>query len=350
MTKPSPIWAPDRHQDRRPFLLARNAMMAALRSWFAAEGFVEIDPPALQVSPGNETHLHAFRTELVRPDGRGTPLYLHTSPEFTAKKLLAAGETRIVAFSHVYRNREAGALHAPEFTMVEWYRTGDAEEAYEAVIFDTLAIIAEAARAIDSQALTWRDHSISPFDPAERISVQKAFSQYAGIDLALIGVDQRRFVNAARAAGVRTAPDDTWSDIFSRIIVEKIEPALGRSALSVLCDYPISEASLARPKPGQPHLADRFELYACGVELANGFCELTDAETQRLRFEAEMHEKQRRYGETYPIDRDFLDALAIMPPAAGVALGFDRLAMLASGARHIDQVQWMPVQSGEHIR
>jgi lysyl-tRNA synthetase class 2 len=148
---------------------------------------------------------------------------------------------------------------------------------------------------------------------------------------------------SARKAGIRVAEDDTWADIFSRILVERIEPQLGRGRLTVLDRYPVAEAALARPCPDDPRLAERFEIYACGVELANGFGELTDPDVQRTRFMAEMDEKQRVYGERYPIDADFLAALALMPPASGVALGFDRLVMLATGAQRIDQVIWTPV-------
>ncbi|MCP4380479.1 MAG: EF-P lysine aminoacylase GenX [Hyphomicrobiales bacterium] len=343
MNDPSPYWSPDRHHDRRPFLLARNRITAALRAWFTAEGFTEVEPSALQVSPGNEAHLHAFGTEMIGPDGRRRQRYLHTSPEFACKKLLAAGEDKIVAFARVYRNREQGPLHAPEFTMVEWYRTG---AAYETVMADCSAIVTAAARAIEAPSLSWRDRSADPIAPVQRITVAAAFRQFAGIDLAAIGGDRDRLAEAARAQGHRVAADDSWSDIFSRVLVAAVEPNLGLGRIAILCDYPVSEAALARCKPSQPHLAERFELYACGVELANGFGELTDADEQRRRFEAEMHEKQRVYGETYPIDADFLAALAKMPPASGVALGLDRLVMLAAGAPHIDNVQWNPVDTG----
>lgn len=343
MTKPSPVWAPDRHRDRRPFLLARNRVTAALRTWFADEGFIEVEPSALQVSPGNEAHLHAFVTELIGPDGLPQTRYLHTSPEFACKKLLAAGEEKIVAFARVFRNRERGPLHAPEFTMVEWYRAG---ATYETMMDDCAALIATAARAINATALIWRDRTADPFAPPERLTVDDAFARYAGIDLPTIGDDRDRFAAAARAAGHRVADDDTWSDVFSRVLAAAVEPRLGLRQPVILCDYPEAEAALARPKPSRPGYAERFELYACGVELANGFGELTDPVEQRRRFEAEMVEKKRVYGVTYPIDEDFLAALGEMPPASGVALGLDRLVMLATGATRIENVQWNPVDTG----
>ena len=344
--KPSPFWSKGRHRDRRPFLVARARIVAALRRWFEAEGFLIVEPAALQVSPGNEAHLHAFSTELVGPNGARVTRYLHTSPEFAMKKLLVAGEEKIAAFAPVYRNRERGPLHAPEFTMVEWYRVG---ARYEAVMADTLAIVGLAAKAAEAPTLAWRGRKTDPFAPAERLTVADAFRRLAGIDL-FAASDRDRLAVEAEAAGVRVAADDTWSDVFSRILVEKVEPALGFGRPTLLQEYPVAEAALARASPRDSRVAERFELYACGVELANGFAELTDPAEQRLRFAAEMDEKARVHGERYPIDEDFLAALAEMPEASGVALGLDRLVMLATGAPRIDLVQWTPVDTGEEIR
>ena len=343
MTLPSPFWDPARHRDRRPFLMARNRIVAALRRWFEREGFVEIEAAALQVSPGNETHLHAFATEWIGPDGRRTPRYLHTSPEFAMKKLLAAGEERIVSFARVFRNRELGPLHAPEFTMLEWYRAG---VAYDAIMDDCAAVVAEAARTAEAGSLTWRGASADPFAAPERITCAEAFARHADIELSACLGDRDHFAVAAESAGVRVADDDTWSDIFSRVLSDRVERHLGIGRPAILYEYPVSEAALARPKPDDPRFAERFELHACGVELANGFAELTDPVEQRRRFAADMDEKQAIYGERYPIDEDFLAALAQMPEASGVALGLDRLVMLATGATHIDQVQWTPADTG----
>jgi elongation factor P--(R)-beta-lysine ligase len=158
-------------------------------------------------------------------------------------------------------------------------------------------------------------------------------------------VPPARFAAAARAAGVRTADDDTWGDVFSRVLVEKVEPRLGLERAAILYEYPAVQSPLARPTASDPRLAERFELYACGVELANGFGELTDAAEQRQRLEEQMAEKERIYGERYPVDEDFLRAVAAMPPASGIALGFDRLVMLATGAERIDQVIWTPMSA-----
>ncbi len=340
----SPFWAPHVHADRRPVLLARARMTAALRGWFASNDFVEVETGTLAASPGNETHLHAFATSLTAPDGTSAPLYLRTSPEFACKKLLAAGEHRIVEFAKVFRNRERGALHAPEFTLIEWYRAG---EPYTALMSDCAALLREAAQAAGTWHFSFRGRSADPSAEPERLSVAEAFGRYASIDLlaTLDGGegDRDRLARAAQAAGIRIADDDTWGDVFSRVLVEKIEPKLGIGRATILDEYPAQQAALARPSPRDPRLAERFELYVCGIELANGFAELTDAREQRARLEREMTEKQRRYGERYPLDEDFLAALAHMPDASGIALGLDRLVMLATGASRIDQVLWAPL-------
>jgi elongation factor P--(R)-beta-lysine ligase len=338
----SPWWTPARHADTRPFLAARSAITRAIRAWFDEQGFTEVETGILQVSPGNETHLHAPQTELLGATGERATRYLRTSPEFSCKKLLAAGETKIFELARVFRDRERGDLHLPEFTMLEWYR---ANASYDAVMADSIVVIAHAARASGIGRFSFRGGIADPFAEPERLTVAAAFDRYAGIDLlATIADGEGDRDGLATAAGdrVRMSDDDTWSDIFSKILVEHVEPKLGQGRLTVLFEYPVPEAALARAKASDPRVAERFEIYACGVELANGFGELTDAREQRLRFVHAMDEKQRRYGERYPLDQDFLDAVSHMPDCSGVALGFDRLVMLASGALRIDQVVWTP--------
>ncbi len=343
----SPFWAPHVHADRRPILLARGRIVAALRAWFAAHDFVEVDTAALQVSPGNEIHLHAFATTLAAPDGAPSRLYLRTSPEFACKKLLAAGERRIVEFAKVFRNRERGALHHPEFTLIEWYR---AKESYRTLMADCAAILKTAAQAAGTRQLTFRGRSADAFAEPERLSVAEAFARFAGIDLLATlpdgKPDRERLAGTVRAVGIRIGDDDTWGDIFSRVLVERIEGTLGIGRATILDEYPAALSALAQPAQGptqDPRVAERFELYVCGVELANGFGELNDAAEQRRRLEREMAEKERIYGERYPIDEDFIAALAQMPQACGIALGLDRLVMLATGALRIDQVLWTPI-------
>jgi elongation factor P--(R)-beta-lysine ligase len=342
MDQPTPWWAATRHADRKPFLTARAEITRAVRTWFDEQGFAEVETGILQVSPGNETHLHAPCTELHGGDGTRATRYLRTSPEFACKKLLAAGEAKIFEFARVFRDRERGDLHLPEFTMLEWYR---ANAAYDAVMADGIAVIARAAQATGIGLFSFRGSVADPFAEPERLTVANAYERYAGIDLLATIADgngDRARLAAAAKGRVRIADDDTWSDIFSKVLVEHVEPNLGQGRLTILLEYPAPEAALARAKRSDPRVAERFEIYACGVELANGFGELTDRREQRRRFTLAMDEKQRRYGERYPLDEDFLDAVAHMPEASGVALGFDRLVMLASGAIRVDQVVWTP--------
>ncbi len=340
-----PFWSRDQHAARRGSLLARAQVSSFLRRWFDAKGFIEVQPAALQASPGNETHLHGFRTALILPDGSPRDAYLHTSPEFAMKKLLTAGEERIYALTGVFRNRERTAVHAPEFTMIEWYRTG---ASLERLVEDCVALTALAAHIVGAKTLVFRDREASPFEPAERLTVRDAFWRYAEVDiydsLPLGGrPDTKTLASQAKDSGLRIAPDDEWSDIFSRLLTERVEPNLGIGRPTVLHAYPASEAALARLNTNDPRVADRFEFYCCGIELANAFNELIDPAEQRRRFAANMEEQQRIYGSSAPIDDDFLAALAEMPEASGAALGLDRLMMLATGADNIESVQWTPV-------
>ncbi len=337
----SPWYDRQRHEDRRPYLLARNRIFSAVRAWFASGDFLEVDVPALVVSPGNEVHLHAFATALIHNDGSRAMRYLHTSPEFACKKLLAAGEERIFSLGHVFRNRERTKTHAPEFTMLEWYRV---REDYRVIIDDTLALVRLAAGVTGRGEWLWKDAVCDVHADVEWLSVNDAFVRFAGVDLLATmssdGLPDRDAL--ALVSPVAFGEDESWSDIFSRILVEKVEPQLGQGRLTVFFEYPACEAALARVCTHDARVAERFELYAAGVELANGFGELTDAVEQRRRFEADMDLKQRLYGERYPLDEDLLDALARMPPASGVALGLDRVIMLATGAASVGQVQWVP--------
>lgn len=324
--------------------MLRNRIRTAIRAWFLDRGFVEIEAGALQVSPGNETHLHAFATEQVGTALDRRRLYLHTSPEFAMKKLLAAGEDKIFAFAPVFRNRERGALHAPEFTMLEWYRT---EAPYTALWDDCAAMLTLAAEQSGRTHWSFRGREVEIGGDLDTLTLDQAFRTQAGfvlLDTCSGGAGDRNLLAArAEAHGIRIASDDTWSDIFSRVLVERIEPALGTPRPTILYEYPAPEAALARAVPGRADVAERFELYVAGVELANGFGELGDADEQRRRLLREMDEKARIYGERYPLDEDFLAALPHMPPASGCALGFDRLVMLAAGAASVDQVIWTPL-------
>jgi len=340
----SPFWDRRVHEDRRPLLLARARTFAAWRKWFTDKDFLEVDPNALQASPGNEAHIAAFATDFVALDGARRRLHLHASPEFACKKLLAAGETRIFSLGHVFRNGERGPLHQPEFTMLEWYRVG---ATYRDLIADASALCALAAQAAGADVFRHRGAVCDPFAAPERIGVCEAFVRHAGVDLAATlrpdGANDRDALAAMAASlGLRVSADDSWSDLFSKILSDRVEPRLGMGRMSVLDEYPASEAALARPLAENPCLAERFEIYACGVEIANAFGELTDAQEQRRRFVAQMDARERLYGERHPIDEDFLAALAHMPQASGIAMGADRVVMLATGAGEVARVMWTP--------
>ncbi|MHB1219430.1 MAG: EF-P lysine aminoacylase EpmA [Alphaproteobacteria bacterium] len=341
-------WKPHVYAARRPHLETRQKVLGAVRRFFVDENFAEVETPSLQVSPGLEPHLAAFRTELEAPDrARRRTLYLHTSPEFTMKKLLVAGEKRLYQLCKVYRNAERAATHHPEFSMIEWYR---AHAGYRDIMEDCVGLLRAVLRAAGRSHFSWRGLESDPFGEWDRVSVADAFMRHAGIDLqACTGPDPKRpdvapFAAAARTLGLRPAEGDSWDDIFFRIFLDRIEPKLGHPAPTILYDYPISMAALSRPKPDDPRLAERFEVYVCGLELANAFGELTDARVQRARFEADMDLKEKLYGLRYPIDEDFLAALEHgMPESAGIALGFDRLVMLAAGVARIEDILWAPV-------
>ncbi len=314
-----------------------------MRGQFEAWGFTEVEAAQLQASPGNETHLHGLEVHMASPAGERAAAWLHTSPEFACKALLAAGEEKIFDFARVFRNRERGRLHSPEFTMLEWYRV---RQDYQSLMEDCAVILRIAAEAGGASEWTFRGRSVDPRLSPERVTLQEAFQRHAGIDLLATlsptATDRDALAAGAVGRGIRVAADDNWSDIFSRVLVERVEPAIGNGRATILCEYPWPEAALARRKPGDPLVAERFELYACGVELANAFGELTDADEQRRRFQQDMELKREIYGESYPIDESFLAALRCMPEAAGAALGFDRLAMLAAGAGSVEEVMWTP--------
>jgi elongation factor P--(R)-beta-lysine ligase len=340
-------WRPDRLATRRANLAARGRILGAVRDFFAAEGYVEVDTPALQVSPGIEPHLKAFATMVHDPrDGGVHPRYLHTSPEFAMKKLMAGGMPRIWQLTHAYRDGERSATHHPEFTMLEWYRAG---ASYRDLMVECETLLRTAQAAASGAALRWQGHSADARLPWQRLSVAEAFARHTGIDLLATAPDPAKpdaasLGAAAARVGITPHPGDDWETLFFRIFLERIEPCLGIGAPTILYDYPLALAALSRPKPDDARLAERFELYACGLELANAFGELTDAAEQRRRFAADQAKKRALYGETYPIDEDFLAALKHgLPECAGIALGFDRLVMLATGAEHIEEVLWAPV-------
>jgi lysyl-tRNA synthetase class 2 len=340
-------WRPDRFAERRERLERRSRILAAVRRFFGRRGFVEVETPALQASPGLEPHLRAFRTELHDPDsGTAAPRWLHTSPEYAMKKLLVAGLPRIWQLAHAFRDGEKSATHHPEFAMLEWYRAG---ASWRDLVADCTALLRVCQKAAGTELLAWRGCTADTRCRFELLSVAEAFFRHTGIDILATTPDPGRpdlglLAEAARRAGVAPHPGDDWEALYFRIFLDRIEPHLGIGAPTVLHGYPAAMAALARCDPQDPRLAERFELYVCGLELANAFGELTDAAEQRARFRADQAKRCELYGEAYPIDEDFLAALEHgMTQAAGIALGFDRLVMLATGADDIEDVLWAPV-------
>jgi len=325
-------WHPESLAARLPFLRRRALLTAGTRAFFAARGYTEVETPYAVAAPGEEVHLRAFSTVREHPDGTREPLWLHTSPEFAMKRLLVAGAGPVFQLARVWRNGEGSALHAPEFTMLEWYRPG----------CDMAGLMAETEallRAVLPPVVVCRGvrTDLAEF---ERLSVAEAFHRHVGADVLATEGDAAAL---AAQAGARLRDGETWEDLFFRLLLERVEPHLGRAHPTFLTHWPASQAALARRDPADARVAERFELFVCGIELANAFVELTDAAEQRARFEADRTRREAEHGPEWPLDEDFLAALAYgMPEAAGIALGFDRLAMIASGADRIGQVLWLP--------
>jgi len=346
----APWWRGDRMADRLPYLDARHKIRRSVEAYFDARDFSAVETPALQWSPGIEPHLAAFQTLLERPGDKAVPMYLHTSPEFAMKKLLAGGLPRIYQLARAFRNGERSATHHPEFTMLEWYRAG---QGYRELIDDCNGLLRCAADAAGTSRLVWKGLESDPFASWQIITVADAFDRYAGIDLLATTPDPEApdlglLTKAAGRIGIAPHDGDRWEDLFFRIFLDRIEPELGHPVPTVLIDYPISMAALSRAKPENSWLCERFEIYVAGLELANAFGELTDPVEQSKRFKADQALKQEIHGHSYPVDLDFLAALdpdrgGGLPDCAGIALGFDRLVMLATGADTIEQVLWAPV-------
>lgn len=323
-------WRPDRFEQKIPYLQTRARIFAAVRAFFDARGYLEVETPALQASPCMEAHLKAFKTH------RG--LYLHTSPEFAMKKLLVAGLPAIYQLAKVFRDEEKSRWHSPEFCMLEWYRVGID---YKDMMDETVDLLRHVSKTFKAGGKECNPH-LAP----QKITVVAALKKYAGVDIAGHLGDLTHIQSEAKRIGVHVSPSDDWDNALLKILMEKVEPHLGSPAPTILYDYPVSMAALSRPKPEDPRFAERFEVYVCGVELANAFGELTDPKVQRARFLHEVALRKKIYGEDYPVDEDFLKAIEHgLPACSGNALGLDRLVMLATGAEDIDLVQAAPVRT-----
>ena len=308
--------------DRLPFLVRRQRLAAAVRAFFCARGYMEVETPYAVAAPGEEVHLRAI------PAGQK---WLHTSPEFAMKKLLAGGSGPIFQLARVWRDEPWSDTHAPEFTMLEWYRL---EADMDALMAETFSLL----RATLPPEVTCRGITTC-LDEPEFLTVAEAFARYVGTDV--LGTEGDAFALAAQA-GATLRDGEGWEDLFFRLLLERIEPHLGRGRATFLTHWPAAQAALARRCPADPRVAERFELYVCGIELANAFVELTDPAEQRARFAADRARRHALYGPDWEMDEDFLSAVAALPACSGIALGFDRLGMLATGAGRIADVLWLP--------
>lgn len=343
---PKSWWDRSTFSTRRPNLRVRAKAISAIREYFDGLGFIEVETPAIQLSPGVDRHIRPVRVSLESPFGDSKiERFLHTSPELAMKKLLAAGEEKIFQICHVFRNKEEGMLHQPEFTMLEWYR---ADASYAALIEDVQGLVSYAAAVAGIVTLRHGEHVTQVNQTWRKVFVDQAFKQYAGIEL-LPSVSEHEaflpapFIEKARLAGVHCSEDDQWDDVFHRVMMEKIEPELAKGPPVLLIDFPAPLGALARTKPSDSRICERVEAYICGLELANGFSELTDSVEQRSRFERDQIAFCNLYGTPPPIDEGFLEALKHVPDSAGMALGIDRLVMLLTGSDDINDVLWSPV-------
>lgn len=328
-------WLSHNFDKKTSRLLERQRILKTVRRYFDDLAFEEVETPIFQSMPGADIHVHGIKVQVHDMDLFSKPIerYLHTSPELAMKKLLVAGVPKMYQLAKVFRDAEVTRLHNVEFTMLEWYR---ASADYTDLMDDCEALLKACAKEYSYNGV-----KCDPNKPWQKISVYEAFKQYVDMDLDDLLDDPIKFGLAAQQAGVRVTKTDGWDDVFYAVMAEKIEPFLGEGAPTILYDYPVSMACLARKSEKDPRFAERFELYVCGVELANAYSELTDPIEQRDRLGKDMSTKQRLYGDSYEIDMDFISALKQgMPESAGIALGFDRLVMLATDADHINQVQW----------
>jgi elongation factor P--(R)-beta-lysine ligase len=332
------------HMDekRRKNLIRRGAILQGIRRYFLREGFVEVETPCLVPSPGMEPHLSALEVLVTRPEGVREKKYLRTSPEYAMKKLLGDGWEKIFQVCKVFRDGEFGDTHEVEFTMLEWYRTG---ADYRKIMEDCETLLHFlSVEVLGRSELTYQGRRIDLSPPAQRMSVHQAMRTHGGVEIEK-NLHGSALLEEAKSRGYRFDPGAAYSfdEVFFKIFLEAVEPRLGIPKPTILYDYPASMAALARLKPGNPAWAERFELYVCGLELANAFSELVDPLEQQRRFESEQRLRSALGRPVYPIDRELLRALSRMPPSAGIALGVDRLAMLFCDAAKIQDVMAFPL-------
>lgn len=328
-----------------PRYFAREKTLKAIRSFFENTHVHEVETPVLIEYPPAESYLDVFETTLLDRTRRKKNAYLSTSPETALKKLLVAGIGDCYSLTKSFRNTETGGVrHNPEFTILEWYRVG---ATYEDIMVDcenlVAYIVASLSPAKKSSKLVYQGVSIDLSSPWERISISQAFEKYAHVDFDRF-LDSKEALSIVKEKGYQTDEKYTWEEYYNQIYLNEIEPNLGKDRPTIIYDFPGEFAALARKKESDPRFAERFELYIGGLELADCYSELTDAEEQRQRFEKELTELKRLGKTTYDFDHDFIDALREgLPPCSGIALGVDRLIMLLSDAKAIDDVLFFPM-------
>lgn len=311
-------------------------MYAALRGFFATAGYLEVETPVLVPGAGMEPHINPFELAFIPETdvGQRRPLFLHSSPEYAMKRLLADVPCPLFQICKVFRNGEVSRTHNPEFTLLEFYRP---QVDYHAIMADLEQALAAAEQAVVGGPALF---SRLPF---ERVTVREALLRETGIDLKRCS-DAGSLREAVTRLDVRTSPEDSFEDIFFHLFLQKVEPRLGLDRPVFLTEYPAAMAALARLKQSDPSVAERFELYARGLELGNGFSELTDPVEQRRRFEEEQGQRERAGKKVHPQDERFLEALGRMPPSGGVAVGLDRILMLLTGTSQIEDVLLFPAR------
>lgn len=317
----------------------RTAILRAMRRFFEAQDFVEVDTPVLLTAPAPEPTIEAPKV-VLRHHERTEVRYLQTSPELPMKRLLAQGLARIFQLAPAFRDGDHSALHRPEFRILEWYRS-DADT--NALMDDCEGLLRACARAVsNSLVVHFASRAVDLGAPFRRIGMDEAFRAYAGFSI-LEALDRATLAKRLTDLDVHYGADDSWDDLFHRVFLSRIEPALLADGQPLfLTDYPAPLAALARTRATDARVAERFELYVGGVELANAFGELTDPVEQRRRFERDRALRRNIGLADYPLDERFLASLAHLPPTAGIAMGFDRLVMVLTNRPEIDDVAFVP--------
>lgn len=329
----------------KPFLI-REQVVDAIREFFKKEGFHEVDTPLLVQSPGTEPYLEVFESELVTPGFENKKAYLLTSPELSMKKLLSAGMGSIFTICKSFRNGEGlSSFHNPEFSILEWYRVDadytDVMKDCENLLLHILTVLKlneDGKNQLEYQGVIY-DLSTS----WERISVSEAFEKYAGVSKEDM-LDEEKIVLIAKEKGYQVNEQTTWEEAYNQILLNEIEPHLGKLKPTILYDYPASQAALSKKKESDPRFAERFEFFIGGIELGNAFSELTDADEQEARMIADLKYRKELGKVEYKMDSDFIEALRLgMPRTGGIAVGVDRLVMLFSNSASIKDTLLFPV-------